>query len=470
VNLAGIEEPFVVVLVGAAGSGKSAWAAHRFRRTEIVSSDDLRAVVGTGDADLDATKDVFAALDLIVAARTRRRLTTVVDTLGLDPVRRRGYLEGARAAGLPVIAVLMDTDPGLCRARNRTRDRPVPAPALASQLRRMADVAVEVETEGFSAVVHVVGADEPVPAPIAPELDRPAGGLRFVLQVSRFPWGTDPVAWLASVATAADEAGFAGLALMDHLIQIPQVGRAWEPIPEPWVTLGLLAGLPTSLELGTLVSPASMHLPGRLAKAAATLDVLTGGRAFCGVGAGWWEREHAAYGLPFRSGTQRIADLQRCLEMLRALWSPGTKPYRGESLDLPETTLYPRPVGPLPIVVGGRGPRLLALAARLGDACNVPASHVEQARAVMGDKPVTVLDVPVLGRDREHTAQLVERLRGRTFTAAYARQHHAGAAADHVARYRDLAERGVSSVFVAPADLGGADEVQRFAPVIAAFS
>ena len=468
-KLAGIDEPFVVVLIGASGSGKSTWAAERFRRSEVVSSDDLRAVVGSGAADLDATTDAFAALDLIVAARARRRLTTVIDTLGLDAGRRRAYLDVARAAGLPAIAVLIDTDAAVCRARNRSRDRPVPAPALASQLRRMSDAAAEVETEGFAAVVRVVAAAERAVLPPAPERTPSATGLRFVLQVSRFPWGDDPAAWLTAVATAADEAGFAGLALMDHLIQIPQVGRAWEPIPEPWVTLGLLAGLPTRLELGTLVSPASMHLPGRLAKAAATLDVLTGGRAFCGVGAGWWEREHAAYGLPFPPAAQRIADLRRCLEMLHALWRPGTKAYRSDSVELPETTLYPRPVGPLPVVVGGRGARVLALAAEFGAACNVPVPHVAKAREAMGDKPVTVLDVPVLGRDREHAAQLVERLRGRTAAGAYARRHNAAPPAEHIARYRDLAAQGVSTVFVAPADLAGPDEVARFTSVLDAF-
>jgi len=75
----------------------------------------------------------------------------------------------------------------------------------------------------------------------------------------------------------------------------------------------------------------------------------------------------------------------------------------------------------------------------------------------------------VLGRDREHAAQLVERLRGRTSATAYARQHNAGTAAEHVARYRDLAEQGVTTVFVAPADLAGPDEVERFAPIVAAF-
>ena len=133
--------------------------------------------------------------------------------------------------------------------------------------------------------------------PVAAEERRTSQGLKVVLQVSRFPWGEDPLAWLTGVARAADEAGFAGLAVMDHLIQIPQVDRAWSSIPEPWVTLGAVAGLGTGLELGTLVTPVTFRAPGITAKAAATLDALTGGRAFVGVGAGWWEREHAAYGL-----------------------------------------------------------------------------------------------------------------------------------------------------------------------------
>jgi alkanesulfonate monooxygenase SsuD/methylene tetrahydromethanopterin reductase-like flavin-dependent oxidoreductase (luciferase family) len=201
---------------------------------------------------------------------------------------------------------------------------------------------------------------------------------------------------------------------------------------------------------------------------AATLDALSGGRAFCGVGAGWWEREHLAFGLPFAPAGQRVADLERALPIMRALWAPGTKAGAG----LPETTSYPRPVGEVPVIVGGRGRRVLEIASRLGDACNVPADLdiVDRAVRVMAGKRVTVLDVPVLGRDREHAAQLVERLRGRVSAVAYARQHHAGTASEHVARYRTLAEHGVDTVFVAFPDLTGPDEVERFASVAAAFA
>src|SRR5207244_685418 len=100
----------------------------------------------------------------------------------------------------------------------------------------------------------------------------------------------------------------------------------------------------TGLRLGTLVSPVTFRPAGVVAKAAATLDVLTGGRAFLGLGAGWWDREHAAFGLPFPPAADRFAALETAAETVRALWAPGTKPYAGAKVTLPETTCYPRPV------------------------------------------------------------------------------------------------------------------------------
>ncbi len=117
-TLTGVElpDPALVVLVGPAGAGKSTWAASRFRDAEVVSSDALRERVGTGPADLEATDDAFAVLEAIVAARLRRGLTTVVDTLGLDPTRRRAWLAAGRSAGLPCVAAVFDTPGELCRA------------------------------------------------------------------------------------------------------------------------------------------------------------------------------------------------------------------------------------------------------------------------------------------------------------------------------------------------------------------
>ncbi len=484
-----IPDPALVVLIGASGSGKSAWAAARYRAQEVVSSDQLRGVVGSGENDLDASADAFALLDQIVAARVRRGLTTVIDTLGLDSARRRGYLDLARRAGLPAAAVLVDADPAEIRRRNRTRSRPVPVPAHEAQLRRMRESAAELSAEGWDLVVradqaHVEPSHTPGTRQAAAAQRSEPTRLGLVLQVSRFGWGNDPAAWLAAVARAAAQAGLAGIALMDHLIQIPQVGRAWEPIPEPWVTLGMLAGLPTDLQLGTLVSPVTLRAPGVLAKTVATLDALSGGRAFCGIGAGWWAREHAAFGLPFPPAGERLDHLEAAIETLRALWRPGTKAYQGKRVTLPETTCYPRPAGPVPIIVGGAGEqRTLRIAARLADGCNLPSdlpaldrklailrSHCAAAGRDPAQVTVTVLDLPVIGRDREHAGRIVEALRGRVPAAEFARRHHAGTPDDHIGRYRILAERGVRTVFVSLPDLAGPDDVLRLAPVAAAFA
>ncbi len=474
-----VPDPALVLLVGAAGSGKSTWAASHYRDAEVVSSDALRAVVGSGTADLDASVDAFRLLDQIVEGRLRRGLTVVVDTLGLDGDRRAVWAAQARAARLPLVAVVLDTPAAVCRMRNAGRERPVPAPTLAAQLRRMREVESELTAEGWD--VHVVRTSEdapPNPAPSAAPPPTASGrGPRVMLQVGRFPWGEDPLSWLRRIALAADQAGFAGLALMDHLIQIPQVARAWEPIPEPWVTLGALAALGTDLHLGTLCTPASFRAPGILAKSAATLDVLTGGRAFCGLGAGWFEREHAAYGLDFPPAVQRLDALATAAETMRALWAPGTKAYDGERVTLPETTCYPRPVGPLPLVIGGGGERrTLRIAAQWGDACNVRADldtvrhktavlhrHCDEVGRPRDEVAVTVLDVAVVGTSRDDSWARVERLRGRSKAADFAARHHAGEAAAHRERHQRLLDAGVDTVFLALPDLDGPDDVERVA-------
>lgn len=487
-----LPDPALVVLVGPSGSGKSTWAAARYRSEEVVSSDALRGVVGSGPHDLDASDDAFSILEQVVEARLRRGLTTVVDTLGTDDDRRRRWLGLAREAGLPAVAVLLDTPATECRRRNAARDRRVPASALAAQLKRHAAAAERLAEEGWDEVLrvrdvasqlveqHPTGV-EPSPGPRAGSERRSSQGLRIVLQVSRFPWREDPRGWLREVALAADAAGLAGLALMDHLIQIPQVDRAWEPIPEPWVTLGLLAGLDTGLDLGTLCTPVTFRAPGITAKAASTLDALTGGRAFVGVGAGWWEREHAAYGLPFPPVRERMDALEAGIETMRALWGPGTKAYDGAHVHLPETTCYPRPARPIPVVVGGGGERrTLRIAARLGDAINVRSDPVtlDHKLAVLRDHcrevgrdpaevAVTVLDLPVIGRDRDDTWARVERLRGRTTAATFARRTSAGTAADQRDRYGALADRGVDTVFVALPDLAGPEDVALLAGLTA---
>jgi len=497
VRLLTIPDPALVFLIGASGSGKSTWAAQHFRSSEVVSSDALRGVVGSDEHDLEASSDAFALVDAIVRARIGRGLTVVVDTLGMEPERRRRFLAAAQRTGLASVAVIFDIAPSVCRTRNRERVLPIPAAVLDSQLIRMRETPDQVRVEGWD-VVQVID-ETTTGSTLEPAHSHGALGasalqaeapkqLSFILQLSAFPWGENPVGWLADVVSAAGEAGFAGIALMDHLIQIPQVGRAWDPLPEAFVTLGALAGIAyaqeRSMKLGTLVTPVTFRSPGVVAKAVATLDVLSGGRAFCGIGAGWWDREHAAYGLSLPPVGERMKALATAIETLRALWSPGTKAYDGTHVSLPDTTLYPRPISDVPIIVGGGGERrTLRIAAEFGDGCNVRSdiATLDRKLAVLrahcrdlGRDPaevdVTVLDVPVVGRDRDEVASIVERLRGRKSAPAYAEQHHAATVSDHIGRYRMLVDRGVSSVFVAFPDLAGPEQLHRFAPVTRAFS
>ncbi|MGG5258276.1 LLM class flavin-dependent oxidoreductase [Phycicoccus avicenniae] len=486
-----IPDPALVVLVGASGSGKSTWAAARYRPEEVVSSDALRAVVGSGPADLDASDDAFAVLEAVVAARIGRHLTTVVDTLGFDPGRRRSWLAAARASGVPAVAVLVTAPDAVCRSRNALRDRPVPAKVLTQQLRQSARVQAELADDGWDEVLVVdTGDTEPSAGPVAPPPgparatpgERTAStGVEVVLQLSRFPWGEDPFGWLRAMALAADEVGFSGIALMDHLVQVPQVGRAWDPIPEPWVALGALAGLGTGLRLGTLVTPVTFRPPGVTAKAAATLSALTGGRTFLGVGAGWWEREHAAFGVPFPPAAERLDDLDAAIRTMRALWAAGTKPYDDGHVALPETTCYPRPTSPVTVVVGGGGEhRTLRIAAELGDACNLTTTdpevlshkvsvlrrHCADLGRDEAEVAVTVLDVPVVGRDRDDVWARVERMRGRTSAATYAARSHAGTVGQHRERHAALAALGVSTVFLTTPDLAGPEDVLALADLV----
>ena len=168
--------------------------------------------------------------------------------------------------------------------------------------------------------------------------------------------------------------------------------------------------------------------------------------------------------------------MEAAIETMRALWASGTKEYAGDRVRLPETTSYPRPAGPIPVILGGSGERTLRIAGRLADGINVPSdldalgARIALARGAAtkagrdpADVAVTVLDLPVIGTDRDDTWARVERLRGRTAAAAYAKRTHAGTAADQRDRYGALADHGVDTVFMAVADLETAEDLVRLA-------
>ena len=480
-----IPDPALVVLFGPSGSGKSTWAEEHFRPEEIISSDRLRAIVGSGEHDLDASADAFAVLEQMVTARLKRRLLTVVDTLGFDDDRRLRHLALAKEMGLPAILVVFDVPEQLARERNRQRTRPVPASVLTSQFRRFRQLHARLGDEGWDTrtALEAVAIKSAHALAGANELMHPTRDprtLRVVLHLARFTGAGDLRTRVQSMADAAEAAGFDGVSLMDHLVQIPQVGREWEDFPEAFTALGYLAGRTTRLTLGALVSNVRLRNPALLAKMLATLDVLSGGRTFCGLGAGWFKAEQVAYGYEFETPGRRLDRLEDALAILPLMWSPGKATYRGKVESVIEAVCYPRPIGKIPIIVGGSGARTVRLAGAHADGLNLVGTrnlreHVERFRASAVDSgrdpealEVSVLDTPLLGNDRSEVAVLVEGNRGRTPANEFAASHNAGTATDHIERLRGLSASGVGAVFIAPVGLASPEGVAAWKPVIEA--
>ncbi|MGO4103831.1 LLM class F420-dependent oxidoreductase [Leifsonia sp. YAF41] len=179
---------------------------------------------------------------------------------------------------------------------------------------------------------------------------------------------------IGATARAADDGGCTTMTLMDHWFQMERRAPATEPMLEGYTTLGFLAGQTKRLTLGLLVTGVTYRHPGLLAKIVATLDVLSEGRAFLGIGAAWYEREHLALGVAFPSLTERFGRLEEAIQICEQMWSDNDGPYDGRYYHLAETICSPRPLqSPRPpIMIGGSGEqKTLRLVAQYADACNL---------------------------------------------------------------------------------------------------
>jgi len=493
-----LPSPCLVVLVGAPASGKSTWAAENFAADEIVESDALRAVAGEHRLDLAATDDAFELLDRIIEMRSGRRLTTVVDTTGLDKQRRAGYLAVAREHDLAAVAVHFTTTAAECRRRNRARDHPVSARALDTMLK--AARAVDLSAEDWDVVLEpepvrtvtprLAAAADAGPKEAAAVANPSAAGLRFGLLLSRYDveGGSEAIGpTLARLAGDAEQAGFDSLWVMDHMIQIPQVGSAWDPMLDSYTTLGFLAKATTTIRLGVLVSAVTFRNIGHLAKMIATLDVLSNGRAIAGVGAANFEREHVAYGWGFPSAPDRLARLADALEALPLFWGPGSPSFDGRTISIPEALCYPRPIqDPLPIIVGGSGERVtLKLVAKYASGCNLFGDletvreriatlhhHCADVGRDTSEVEVTHLGELLVGADRKDLRDRVDRLRpSNQGPAKFSTAANAGTIDDHEANFIALAAAGVDTAIVSTRDLTNdscfsllADLIGRFQP------
>jgi len=180
---------------------------------------------------------------------------------------------------------------------------------------------------------------------------------------------------LATTAAGAEAAGLDNVWVLDHFFQIPPIGPAEMDMLESYTVLGFLAAHTRRVRLGTLVTGVTYRHPGVLVKTATTLDVLSGGRAWFGIGAAWFDREHLALGVPFPPLGERFERLEETLQIALQMWSPENGPYHGRHYQLQETLCVPQPLSRprLPILIGGGGEKkTLRLVAQYADACNVP--------------------------------------------------------------------------------------------------
>jgi F420-dependent oxidoreductase-like protein len=282
-----------------------------------------------------------------------------------------------------------------------------------------------------------------------------------------------------AVARHAEELNFDAFFRSDHFLTM----SADSGLPGPtdsWVTLGALAVETSTIRLGTLVTSATFRLPGPLAISVAQVDQMSGGRVELGLGAGWFEAEHRAYGIPFPPTSERFDRLSEQLAIITGLWAaPDRFTFRGGYYDVYDSPALPKPVqtpGP-PVIIGGKGPkRTPALAARYADEFNVPFDTLEFTRQ-MYERVAEACDKE--DRDSTGRAPLVLSAAqtvacGRTDTEARARAEKIGETpplfgtpdqvVDQIGRFAEL---GTTRMFLQILDMSDLDHLDVLASEVA---
>src|SRR5215475_1783928 len=201
--------------------------------------------------------------------------------------------------------------------------------------------------------------------------------MRVGLQVPNLTWPNRPGELgdtFSVIAERAERAGVYSFWMMDHFFQIRSVGPAEHEMLEGWSALAFAAARTNRIKLGTMVTGVTYRSPGILVKTATTLDVLSHGRAYFGIGAAWNEQEHKGLGVPFPPVAERFERLEETLQIAQQMWAGDERPYAGKHYQLqrplnsPQAVQRPHP----PILIGGGGEKkTLRLVAKYGDACNL---------------------------------------------------------------------------------------------------
>jgi F420-dependent oxidoreductase-like protein len=291
--------------------------------------------------------------------------------------------------------------------------------------------------------------------------------MKIGFQLSRFvyPGGEAAIGpTFAEIVHAADEGGFHSFWVMDHFFEIANSGVPSDPMLEAYTTLGFAAARSARLRLGALVTGVTYRYPGILIKTATTLDVLSGGRSYFGIGAAWFEHEHLGLGVPFPPLKERFELLEETLQLAHRMWSPDNGPFDGtyHHLHLAETLCEPQPVSTPhpPIMIGGSGERkTLRLVAQYADACNIHG----------GPQLAHKLDVlkrhcDALGRDDAAIEKTTMIFAGRSFDG----MHEDRPASAVLAEIREQAALGVDQVILKLPALEDAETMRRLAEEIVA--
>ena len=262
--------------------------------------------------------------------------------------------------------------------------------------------------------------------------------MKIGLQIPNFTYPEGPKELgkkLAEIARTADDAGFSSLWVMDHFFQIGSrdrsmgLGPAEDEMLEGYNTLSYLAGITKKVTLGTMVTGVIYRHPGILVKTVTTLDVLSGGRAYLGIGAAWNEREARGLGIPFPSTKERLERLEETLQIAKQMWSENNGAFDGKYFQLAETLCNPQPLSKPhpPILIGGSGEKkTLQLVAKYADACNLFArmgvetvrgkldilkQHCEKVGRDYAEIEKTTLRTVHLAPDKENPGNVIEECR-----------------------------------------------------------
>jgi F420-dependent oxidoreductase-like protein len=284
------------------------------------------------------------------------------------------------------------------------------------------------------------------------------------------------------IAQLAEDAGFDGFFRSDHYLAMD--GRDGLPGPtDSWVTLGALAVQTSRIRLGTLVSSATFRLPGPLAISVAQVDAMSGGRVELGLGGGWFEQEHSAYGIPFPPVGERFDRLEEQLEIISGLWTAdGPYSFDGKHYQVIDSPALPKPVqSPRPpIIVGGQGKRRTPqLAARFADEFNTPFAppadvpvlfdRVRAACAEIGRTALPTFSSAVVlccGRDDAEVRRRAAFI-GREVDEMRAAGEAVGTPAEVVDILGRYADAGASRMYLQTLDLSDPDHIELVASAVA---